>query len=180
MTSTDFNRISPLSIQHLINICIYIYHGVMKLLSVDKRRKVARECVHYNLKRAVRIATQRYDESLKPTGLHITQFTLLVSISLLAPAGISDVAENLSLDQTTLSRNLQPLLKQGFIKLEPSPSDNRTRLITLTERGESVISEAYPKWLEAQNSVIETLGQNSYKQLLKATAAIAGEEKYEN
>lgn len=145
----------------------------MKRLSIDKRRKVAQECVHYNLKRAVRVATQRYDEALKPTGLHITQFTLLVSMSLLAPIGMSEAAENLSLDQTTLSRNVQPLLKQGFISLEPSPADNRTRLISLTEKGEAIIAEAYPQWLEAQNYLIEIIGKGSYKQLLKATTAIA-------
>jgi DNA-binding MarR family transcriptional regulator len=155
-----------------------MYFVVMKELPKDKRRKVAEECIHYNLKRAVRVLTQRYDEALKATGLHITQFTLLVSVSLLAPAPITETAEKLSLDQTTLSRNLQPLVKQGLIRLEPSPSDSRSRLITLTSKGERAITEAYPKWLEAQSEAIKLLGQGSYKQLLKATKSLAENDAY--
>jgi DNA-binding MarR family transcriptional regulator len=155
-----------------------MYPIAVKELSKDKRRKVAEECIHYNLKRAVRVVTQRYDEALKPTGLHITQFTLLVSVSLLAPAPISEAAEKLSLDQTTLSRNVQPLIKQGLLRLEPSPTDSRSRLITLTDKGERAIAEAYPKWLEAQSETIKLLGQGQYKQLLKATTTITGEKMY--
>lgn len=157
-----------------------MYSKAMKSLSLEKRRNVAKNCVHYNLKRAVRVATQQYDEALKPTGLHVTQFTLLVSISLLAPASMSGIAEKLSLDQTTLSRNVQPLIKKGLLNLKLSPSDNRTRFITLTDKGETVIAEAYPKWLTAQRSLTKVLGRASYTQLLKATTIIAGEETYAN
>jgi DNA-binding MarR family transcriptional regulator len=157
-----------------------MYPILVKELSRDKRRKVAEECIHYNLKRAVRVVTQRYDEALRPTGLHITQFTLLVSVSLFAPTPMIEAAEKLSLDQTTLSRNVQPLIKQGLLRLESSPTDSRSRLITLTNKGERAIAEAYPKWLEAQDEVIKLLGQGHYKRVLEATTTITGEKMHAN
>lgn len=148
----------------------------MNRLSLDKRRQVAEQCIHYNLKRATRVVTQGYDEALKPTGLHIAQFTLLVSASLTGPIGLSELAERLTLDQTTLSRNVQPLIKRGLLKLEPNKEDRRSRLVVVTAKGEATIAEAYPKWLEAQTAFDDALGASGHKNLLNSTHLLAGEQ----
>jgi DNA-binding MarR family transcriptional regulator len=38
-------------------------------------------CLNFNLRRASRVVTQYYDEALKPTGVKVTQFTILMAIA---------------------------------------------------------------------------------------------------
>ncbi len=83
-------------------------------LAEDKRRHMARRCAHFNLKKAVRATTQRYDEALSRVDLRISQFTLLVSSSLAGPSSIGDLAEQLAVDRTTLRRKSSPRLSPTF------------------------------------------------------------------
>jgi hypothetical protein len=38
-------------------------------------------CLNFNLRRTSRAVTQYYDEALKPTGVKVTQFTILMAIA---------------------------------------------------------------------------------------------------
>ena len=149
----------------------------MTELAKDKRQYVAERCAHFSLKKAVRSVTQRYDEALGRVDLRISQFTLLVSSSLAGPSSISDLAEQLAMDRTTLSRNVQPLVKRGLLELKRSQADSRTRLVEITPAGERLLVEAYPLWKEAQREVTQTFDKDAYEHLLKGmqTLRAAGE-----
>ncbi|WP_146739712.1 MarR family winged helix-turn-helix transcriptional regulator [Hyphomonas pacifica] len=67
------------------------------------------------LLRAARRITREYDDALRPVGLTVTQFGLLNSVDRYEPDSISELADLLALDRTTLSRNLKPLEKAGLI-----------------------------------------------------------------
>ena len=139
----------------------------MTELAKGKRQYVAERCAHFNLKKAVRTVTQRYDEALKEVDLRISQFTLLVSSSLAGPSSIGDLAEQLAMDRTTLSRNVQPLVKRGLLELTRSQADSRTRLVEITPAGERLLAQAYPLWEEAQKEVTQTFDNEAYEHLLK-------------
>ena len=149
----------------------------MTELAEDKRRYVAQRCAHFNLKKAVRAVTQRYDEALGKVDLRISQFTLLVSSSLAGPSSIGDLAEQLAMDRTTLSRNVQPLAKRGLLELTRSQADSRARLVEITPAGERLLARAYPLWEEAQKEVTQTFDKDAYEHLLKdmRTLTAAGE-----
>ena len=137
----------------------------------DKLRDVSTQCAHFNLKRATRAATRLYDEALAPTGLGISQFTLLVSSALAGPKSISDLAQRLAMDRSTLSRNVQPLVKRGLLKLSPG-EDSRTRLVEITDEGKETVAVAYPLWQEAQERVVRTLSAGpGYGTFLESTRA---------
>jgi DNA-binding MarR family transcriptional regulator len=112
---------------------------------------------------------------LEPGGLRVTQFTLLVAVSLAGAAPITRLAEELVMDRTTLTRNLRPLEKQGLIKVG-SGKDQRTRAVTLTARGRNVLAEVLPLWEKAQARVVKGLGPERWNSLLadlSATVALA-------
>ena len=46
----------------------------------------ATTCACFNLRKAVRVASQRYDEALRPAGLRSTQFVMLLAIRMLGTA----------------------------------------------------------------------------------------------
>lgn len=122
-------------------------------------------CACFNLRKAARAMTQHFDERLKPSGLLVTQFTILVTVGSVKAGTINELAEILVMDRTTLTRNLKPLEREGWLTSEPG-HDQRTRVITLTEAGEAVVAKALPLWKQAQSVVEETLGQSRWHALL--------------
>jgi len=135
-------------------------------LSTQIKLEVAQTCVHANLKRTLRQITQCFDGAPASSGLHITQFTLLTTCSLKGASSVGDLAAQLALDQTTLTRNLKILLRDGLVELKPSAQDARVRLVSITPAGEAAIARAYAAWRKAQREVTADLSLEEYRQLL--------------
>ncbi|MBD1847350.1 winged helix-turn-helix transcriptional regulator [Cyanobacteria bacterium FACHB-63] len=131
--------------------------------------QVVSSCACFNLRKASRVVTQHFDEVLKPSGLLITQFTILVAIAMAKSGTINELAERLVMDRTTLTRNLKPMEREGWLKSEPG-QDQRTRVISLTSNGEAALAQALPLWKQAQKSVEEALGQQRWSALLSHLA----------
>jgi DNA-binding MarR family transcriptional regulator len=115
-------------------------------------------CACFNLRRASRVMTQHFDNSLKPSGLLVTQFTILAAVAIVQSITINELAEILVMDRTTLTRSLKLLERENWLMSEPG-QDQRTRVISLTTEGEAILTKALPLWKLAQNKVAETLGQ---------------------
>lgn len=137
--------------------------------------QVVSTCACFNLRKASRVVTRHFDEILKPSGLLITQFTILVAVAMAKSGTIDELAEILVMDRTTLTRNLKPLEREEWLKSE-SGQDRRTRVISLTPNGEAALALALPLWKQAQTVVEEVLGQQRWNVLLshlaEATALI--------
>jgi DNA-binding MarR family transcriptional regulator len=137
--------------------------------------QVVSTCACFNLRKASRIVTQHFDAILEPSGLLITQFTILVAVEMAKSGTINELAEVLGMDRTTLTRNLKPLERERWLKSEPG-QDQRTRIVSLTTEGEEALAKALPLWKQAQRGVEETLGQQRWNTLLshltEATALI--------
>ena len=69
------------------------------------------------------------------------------------------------MDRTTLTRNLSVLQRQGFIKIS-SGKDNRTRIVTITNKGRTTIAKAIPLWNDVQNKVKEQMGETLWNELM--------------
>ena len=109
------------------------------------------------VRRTARVVGNYYDMHLKPVGLKGTQFTLLNAVFLNPSITITQLADLLLLNRTTLNRNLKPLERQGLVRTSPG-KDQRTRVLNLTQEGRNILQSALPLWLEAQSGVVETLG----------------------
>jgi DNA-binding MarR family transcriptional regulator len=132
-------------------------------------REVARACACANLRKAARAVTQLFDEVLATSGLKATQFTLLVTSRLVGETTVGELAGEMAMDRTTLSRNLKPLVREGLLEVRPG-EDGRTRLVRVTPEGERALAEAYPLWRRAQETVVTALGADRYESLLGDTA----------
>jgi len=116
-----------------------------------------RGCTNLKLRQFSRAVTRHYDAFVAPTGLKNTQYSLLSHVVLLGPIRPSDLARRMRLDASTLTRNLQPLIDQGLVDLGPG-EDARSRLITATEAGRTLRTEAQKAWKQAQLALNEKLG----------------------
>ena len=110
-----------------------------------------RACVCTAIRRASRTVTHHYDEALRDSGLRNTQFTLLATLTQTGPLPMTRLAAFLSLERTTLTRNLKPLLRDGLVASR-AEEDGRVRKIAITAKGEAKARAAFPFWKKAQDS----------------------------
>jgi DNA-binding MarR family transcriptional regulator len=138
----------------------------------DRIAHIAATCACQNLRRTARAATNYYDRLLKEhTGLRITQVVMLVTVHLAGPQTINDMAERLVLDRTTLTRNLKPLEHEGLLTIAPG-ADQRTRVVSLTAKGEQKLIEVLPLWEQAQAAMVEWVGPDQFAGWLDQLAAL--------
>lgn len=150
--------------------------GKTRALSERKATEAALHCACFNLRKAARAVTQLYDEALRPAGLRVTQFTLLVSLRLRGRAAVTQLAEGAVTDRTTLTRNLRVLQRRGLIRIRPAEHDRRVREASLTARGHAALFEAYPLWEKVQAEVAGGLGKTRLARLaadLSASVTVA-------
>ena len=123
-------------------------------------------CVNFNIRKAMRAVSQHYDKIMAPAGLRGTQFTILTVLSRMGSLSITELANYLVMDRTTLTRNLKPLEKDGLLKIMPGLEDRRSRRIELTNAGKKAQKFAMPYWQEAQNEMIDFMGKTTTRQFI--------------
>jgi DNA-binding MarR family transcriptional regulator len=138
-------------------------------LDLKGAREIARSCIANRMRRADRAVMHYYDTGLRPFGLKMTQFTLLVALRLKEPVTIQDLAKALVMDRTTLTRNLAALTRQDLVRITPG-EDRRTRVVELTAAGHASLAHAFPEWRKAQARVRRKLGADRSDRLVRALA----------
>lgn len=128
-------------------------------------------CSCFNLRKATRAVTQFFDHQLEPAGIRATQFTLLVSMASVSARTLTEMANTLVMDRTTLTRNLKPLEKLGFIQTI-EPRDKRSKAYALTEKGKETLEKGIPLWNQAQTRIQEALGDERFARILLDLDAI--------
>lgn len=123
-------------------------------------------CTCGELRKAARAITILYDDAIKSSGLLSTQFGLLQVIYNIDSMRISDLADKLRMDRTTLTRNLSVLEREGLIKISQG-KDLRTRIVAATQKGRSSVAKATPLWNEVQRKVRQKMGESSWHELMQ-------------
>lgn len=114
-------------------------------------------CTNLKLRQLARRVTQHYDLELAKAGLKTTQYSLLSHVFKLGPVRPGDLAQAMTLDASTLTRNLKPLLDAGWVDLAAG-ADARSRSVTITETGRAKRTEGQRHWRAAQEGINTLLG----------------------
>lgn len=130
-------------------------------------------CVNFNLRKAVRAVSQHYDKILAPAKLRCTQFTILTILSKTDALTITGLADYLVMDRTTLTRNLKPLEKEGYLAILPGVVDKRSRRIVLTNEGKKAHKMAIPYWQQAQREMVSFMGNIDTRKFINALRTTA-------
>src|SRR3989442_3469037 len=78
-------------------------------------------CVCTTLRMVSRAVTQLYDDVMRPSGLRVTQFSILATIARMSRANLRQLQDTLAIDQTTLTRSLSLLEQEGEAARVPHP-----------------------------------------------------------
>jgi len=127
-----------------------------------------RACVCLGLNRAARATSRRYDAVFKPIGITSGQFTILSALKRDKPVPISDMADLLGMDRTTLTRNLKPLETLRLVATHTDARDRRVRSLTLTAKGRALLKQALPLWRKVQKESNRRIGPNRWDELRPA------------
>ena len=114
-------------------------------------------CTNLKLRQLMRGVARVYDAEVGKTGLRGTQYSLLSFVCKLGPVRPVDLAREMKVDASTLSRNLRPLVAAGWIAMEPG-ADARSRVVVATPAGRDKRHEAQRRWRVAQEQINATLG----------------------
>jgi DNA-binding MarR family transcriptional regulator len=115
------------------------------------------ECTCFRIRGAARRVTQIYSRHLAPTGLKISQFSLLGFVAAEGPISIGRLSDLLVTDRTTLTRNLHPLLQGGLVERATS-GDRRRHELVATPDGRALFKRALPLWVAAEQEVRAAMG----------------------
>ena len=152
----------------------------------DAARIVAEQCSCLRSRRTSRVLTRIYDDALRPSGLRMSQVSVLVAIARFGEYGakIGALADVLATERTTLTRNIVPLERAGLLRVARDPDDARARILLLTRAGERAIESAFPLWQTAQRRVRDAVGGGRLDEynaemtaLLSAVSARPGDSK---
>jgi DNA-binding MarR family transcriptional regulator len=129
--------------------------------SLGRDRRPLSPCVCNTLRMATRAVTQFYDDLLRPSGLRVTQFSILAAIARMGEANLRQLEDALALDQTTLTRSLNLLERERVIERASHP-DGRVKAMRLTSKGRRALEVARPLWVQAQDEVLRELGTKAW------------------
>ncbi len=143
----------------------------------DIADNTAADCLATRVRQLSRIVTRVYDDALRPLGITASQYTLLAQLASRDGITAVEIGGDLDIEKSTLSRNLKRLLALGHLIMDP-PAGRRGRGLHLTPKGQAVLKEAYPVWLNAQTKATTALGsaaRGSLDELLASASKLVAE-----
>ena len=122
-------------------------------------------CLVLNTRMAARAVTRRADRKLRGFGVTAAQFNILGALSAYPGRSITETANALAMDRTTLSRNLALLVRKGLVSSAPAGRGNG-RLGALTEEGRKTFSAIVPEWRRSQAELREALADPDFRTVI--------------
>lgn len=122
-------------------------------------------------RQAARYLTAVYDQALQPVGLRATQFSILYKLTNHGPLAIGELAASMAMDRTTLSSNLKPLDRDGYVSIAPGV-DRRAKNASVTKAGAALYRKAFPLWHAAQSKFESAYGERKASNLREGMRAV--------
>lgn len=136
--------------------------------------EMAHSCLMGRSRLLTRVLTAMYDDELRPFGLKATQLNLLVAVAQLGPIRRVEIGRMIHFDPSTLTRNLQVMLSNGWIEEVADDEDGRGLPLQMTLRGMALLEQVAPAWRRAQLKVQKLLGADGSAMLRKMSSALIG------
>jgi DNA-binding MarR family transcriptional regulator len=114
-------------------------------------------CSAYKTRQLAKLVMMHFESTIKSLNLKGTQFSLLGFVDRDGPIQPTELASIMGLSTSTLSRNMQPLIAQGFLVVSAGV-DARSRILALTPSGKQLFLRASKRWQEAQKALGTQIG----------------------
>jgi DNA-binding MarR family transcriptional regulator len=132
---------------------------------------VQQQCVAVRLRLITRAVTRIYNKALRPHGITISQMNILVAISSLGEANQQKISRALQLEKSTLSRDTQRMIENGWI-VSLAGEDARSTVLRMTPEGTRLLKKTVPAWQSAQEQAMELIGRSGVENLHRAAGKL--------
>lgn len=132
---------------------------------------VLEQCVGNKLRKATRSSSRFFDIIFAELGFKTTQIILMLHVGAEGIASVPSLSRALVMEQSTVSKNLKPLIKVGHIKKCEKNPKGRIISYSLTPEGFDVLERALPIWQSAHSKLIDKIGENVLDDLMSALDA---------
>jgi DNA-binding MarR family transcriptional regulator len=129
-------------------------------------------CLCLALRQASRVVSRLYDEELRGVGLRTTQYSLLQLLRRSGELRQRDLGEVTLHEETTLTRNLRPLVDAGWVAVRAG-RDRREKWLKITRSGLAKLEEARPAWGRAQQRMKSLLPEGTWQSLMTGLPNVA-------
>jgi DNA-binding MarR family transcriptional regulator len=109
-----------------------------------------------------RAVTAVYDHAVSSNGVTIAQVSLMAVLGKVGPCPPSRLGEVLQLERSTVSRNLDILMRNGWVQADSSDAKG-VREVSLTPAGRRKLESVMPAWRTAQAEAARLLGDAGVK-----------------
>lgn len=134
--------------------------------------EATRLCAGWNARLASRRITRFLDGELAECGLSVAQFGLMAQVAATSDDTLGALAGRTGMEQSTLTRNLQGLAREGLVEIAVVEGNQRRRMVWLTERGATRLKDAIPIWRRAHKMLSMALAPELAQQLAAASEAL--------
>jgi DNA-binding MarR family transcriptional regulator len=139
---------------------------------VAEARATVDACAGWNARLAARRITAFLNRRMQGSGLSLAQFSLMAQIAAARDDTLSELAQRIGLDQSTLSRNLQVLEASGLIEIAAGEKDARRRAVGLSEKGALKLEAGLADWKRAHGELAQRLDPEAARRLALAAEAL--------
>ena len=122
-------------------------------------------CNCFTVRKAARQISRFCDAHLQPTGLRITQFLILATFERSEERRGERTRRTPRHRTAATGKMLGFLERDSLVKIQPSPTDGRSRIIELTHQGQALFETAEPLWREAQRQFEQMNGTENARAL---------------
>ncbi|WP_228771078.1 MarR family transcriptional regulator [Cupriavidus sp. U2] len=135
-------------------------------------QEILKNCLITRTRQISRVLTAVYDEALRPFGINAPQLTLLVLVHELGPISRAELGRRNHHDRSTMTRNLRPLLAQGWVSEGFPEEDGRSRPLCITRAGMSLLGRIGPAWARAQAAAKSLVGQDGADAIMQIASTL--------
>jgi DNA-binding MarR family transcriptional regulator len=99
-------------------------------------------------------------------GISMAQCHALLEIAERDSTSVSELAENMSLDKSTLSRTVDGLVNEGWVQRAVKPGNRRAQVLTLASSGKNLSDRIHVQCNDLYRRLLDRLPPNKIAQVL--------------
>jgi DNA-binding MarR family transcriptional regulator len=118
---------------------------------------------------------QRFQATLKPSGLEPREFALLRAVAPIEGASQQAIGERLGIPASRMVAFVDALEERGLLERRPKPDDRRVRALYLTDDGRKLLASAFELASELEHHLCAQLSDAEREQLLDALQRVGAQ-----
>jgi DNA-binding MarR family transcriptional regulator len=118
------------------------------------------------LRRAHQRATTELVEAVRPFGLELRHFAVLIELTQSGPLNQRDLGAAIGMDKAMIVRVVDDLERMGLAVRQSVPGDRRVRNVAMTDRGVEVFDAAHVNAVDIAAALVAHLAPGEQEQLV--------------